>query len=219
MKRSVIAVALCAGRAFADPATADKLSADAEALTKAGNFADAAEKYKAAWREDPHRSVFLCNAGITEYKAKDLVRAHLMLGQCLEQSALDPTRRAAVRAALDATEKVLRASGHTPISITSQPSATSITIEELGSDEAFVGSRVVWLPFGTYHVRAHAEGYADETQTVASQTQNPVQLTFALAPTSRQKPVEPLVLKRADRTPPHHEEPPPPPERAHPTIL
>ena len=60
------------------------------------------------------------------------------------------------------------------------PSATSIAILELGNDEAFVGSRVVWLPFGTYHVRAHSEGYVDETHTISPKAPDPMTVTITL---------------------------------------
>lgn len=169
-----------AGRALADPAAATKLADDGAALAKAGKFTDAADKYRAAWNEDRLKPDYLCNAAITTYKAKDLVRAHLLLGQCLEQnSTIEPTQADRVRAALAATEKVLRASGHAPVRITSTPAA-SISILELGNDEAFVGSRVVWLPFGTYHVRAHAEGYIDQANTVEPKSQEPLTVAIVL---------------------------------------
>ena len=191
MNRSVIAVALGAlgamgalsatsSRGFADPATADKLAGEAEVLAKAGKFAEAAERFRDAWRNDPLRPTLLCNIGIAYYKAKDLVRAHLLLGQCLEQSSLDPKIGDGVRKARASAESVLRAGGHTPVRVVSDPSATSISILELGSDEAFVGSRVVWLPFGTYHVRAHAEGRVDQTLTVTPSGPEAMALTITL---------------------------------------
>jgi len=182
VKRSVIAVALCAlsVRAFADPATADKLAAEAEAFAKAGKFSEAAERFRDAWRNDKLRPTLLCNVGISYYKAKDLVRAHLLLGQCLEQSSLDPKTAEGVRKALASAEAVLRSGGNSPVRILSDPSATSIAILELGNDEAFVGSRVVWLPFGTYHVRAHSEGYVDETHTISPKAPDPMTVTITL---------------------------------------
>ncbi len=182
MKRSVIAVALCAfgASALADPATADRLADEATALDKAGKFGEAAERFREAWRNDKLRPLLLCNIGISYYKAKDLVRANLVLGQCLEQATLDPKISDGVRKALASTEAVMRAGGHTPVRIASDPSGTSIAILELGNEEAFVGSRVVWLPFGTYHVRAHAEGYVDQMQTVAPSTPEAMTLTIAL---------------------------------------
>jgi tetratricopeptide (TPR) repeat protein len=191
VKRSVIAVALGAlstvgalavtsRTAFADPATADTLAGEAEALAKAGKYSEAAERFRDAWRNDPQRPALLCNVGIAYYKAKDLVRAHLLLGQCLEQSSLDPKVGDGVRKARASAEAVLRAGGHAPVRIVSDPSATSFAILELGNDEAFVGSRVVWLPFGTYHVRAHAEGYIDQTLTVSPTGPEAMALTVKL---------------------------------------
>jgi hypothetical protein len=209
VKRSVIGVALCAllAHASADPATATKLAEEGNALVKAGKFSEAAERYREAWHNDKLRPEFLCNVGISYYKAKDLVRAHLLLGQCLEQSSLDPKLAANVRNVQTASENVMRAGGHTPIRIISEPSATSISILELGNDEAFVGSRVVWLPFGTYHVRAHAEGYVDQTLTAVPETADAVTITIALDRVKvEDKPV--VVVERPIQPPP----PPPPSE-------
>ena len=208
MKRSVIGVALCAllGPASADPATATKLADEGAALVVAGRFSEAAERYRDAWRNDKLRPTFLCNVGISYYKAKDLVRAHLLLGQCLEQSSLDPELAVNVRKVQAAIENVLRTGGHAPVRIVSEPSAASISILELGSDEAFVGSRMVWLPFGTYHVRAHAEGYVDQTQTVVPTTGGGLTLTITLERT----PLEPPPAQKPI-TPPIRQLPPPPP--------
>ncbi|HEX7701236.1 MAG TPA: hypothetical protein VF403_10950 [Kofleriaceae bacterium] len=213
MKRSVIGVALCSllGHASADPATATKLADEGNALVKAGKFSEAAERYRDAWRNDKLRPEFLCNVGISYYKAKDLVRAHLLLGQCLEQSSLDPKLAENVRKVQTASENVLRAGGHTPVRIVIEPSATSISILELGDDEAFVGSRVVWLPFGTYHVRAHAEGYVDQTQTVAPTTVDAVTLTLTLDHVKVED--KPIVVERPIQPPPPLPPSAPAPER------
>jgi len=211
----VIGVALCSllGHASADPATATKLADEGNTLVKAGKFSEAAERYRDAWRNDKLRPEFLCNVGISYYKAKDLVRAHLLLGQCLEQSSLDPKLAENVRKVHEATENVLRAGGHTPIRIVCEPSATSISILELGNDEAFVGSRVVWLPFGTYHVRAHAEGFVDQTQEVVPKATDAVTVTITL---DRVKVVEdkpPPIVERPIQPPPPPPPTPPAPDR------
>jgi hypothetical protein len=173
-------VALAAGTAAADPAAADQAAAEAGALAKAGKFRAAAEKFREAWHADKLRSELFCNIGISYYKAKDLVRAHLLLGLCLEQAALDPKVVDGVRAVIAPVENVLRAGGHTPVRIVVEPTATSVAIVELFPDEAFVGSRVVWLPLGTYHFTGHAEGYADATVEITATSSEPRTVTIAL---------------------------------------
>jgi hypothetical protein len=173
-------VALAAGTAAADPAAADQAAAEAEALAKAGKFGAAAEKFREAWHADKLRSELFCNIGISYYKAKDLVRAHLLLGLCLEQAALDPHVVETVRAVIASVENVLRGGGHAPVRIVVEPTATSVAIVELLPDEAFVGSRVVWLPLGTYHLAGHAEGYADAAVAVTTTSQEPTTVTIAL---------------------------------------
>lgn len=179
--------------ASADPA-ADAAAAAGESLAAAGKHALAAAKFREAWNADRQRPELFCNIGISYYRAADYVRAHLLLGQCIEQATLDPAIVQKVRAALISVEDRLRKGDHTPLRIVAQPSATSVTIAELGSDEAFVGSRVVWLPFGTYHVTAHAGGYVDLTETVTLTSSEPRTVTLALH--------KPEVAAPPDRAPP-----------------
>lgn len=160
-----------ASSAAADPATADKAAAEAVALDERGDFRGAAAKFAEAYKADPQRLNLFCNIGISYYKAQDFPRAHLLLGRCLERSAPDPKFVDAARAALTSVETTLRAGGHTPVTVNVEPSATSVKILELFPDEAFVGPRVVWLPFGTFHLAAHAEGYRDDTVEVVTSTQ------------------------------------------------
>src|SRR3954469_22224202 len=165
---SLMVVALARGGAAADPAAAGRAAAEADALALDGRFAEAAARFRAAWDADRQRPQLFCNIGISYYKARDLVRPHLLLGQCLEQAALDPKFVDAARAALASVEGVLRSAGHTPVRIVVEPVASSVAIAELGADGGFAGSRVVWLAFGDYHLAAHAEGYTDATAAVTA---------------------------------------------------
>ena len=167
--------------ATAGPASpADRAEAEAEALAKAGDFTAAAAKFREAWQADKLRTELFCNIGISYYKAKDLVRAHLLLGQCLEQAALDPKIVDAVRGVLASVEGVLRAAGHTPVRVVVDPPVTSITVTELAPDLGFVGSRVVWLAFGSFHLTAHAEGYVDVIEPITTSSPEPQTLTITL---------------------------------------
>jgi hypothetical protein len=177
---SLLVVALAGGVAAADPAAADRAASEADALARDGRFAEAAVRFRAAWDADRQRPELFCNIGIVYYKARDLVRAHLLLGQCLEQAALDPKFVDAARTALASVEGVLRGAGHTPVRVVVEPAASSVAIAELGADGGFVGSRVVWLAFGSYHLAARAEGYTDATTVVTAATGEPVTVTLTL---------------------------------------
>jgi hypothetical protein len=163
----LVLIGLTASTSAADPATADAAAIEADALAKAGKFVPAAAKFREAWQADKLRPELFCNIGISYYKAKDLVRAHLLLGQCLEQAALDPKFVEAVRRVLVSVEAVLGAGGHAPVRIIVEPQATTVAVVELAPDVAFVGSRVIWLAFGAYHLTAHAEGYTDATEAIS----------------------------------------------------
>jgi len=168
------------GAAAADPTTADRAAAEAAALARDGKFAAAAGKFREAWQADKLRPELFCNIGISFYKARDLVRAHLLLGQCLEQAALDPKFVDAARSALASVEGVLRSAGHTPVRIAVEPVASAVAITELDPDGSFLGSRVVWLPFGRFHIAAHAEGYIDAAEEVTTASQEPKTVTITL---------------------------------------
>jgi hypothetical protein len=204
--RASFAVLLAAtSSAAADPAAADKSAAEAVALDERGDFRGAAEKFAEAHRADPQRLNLFCNIGISYYKAQDFPRAHLLLGRCLERSAPDPKFVDAARAALTSVETTLRAGGHTPVTVNVVPTATSVTIPELFPGEAFVGPRVIWLPFGTFHLAAHAEGYRDETVEVVTSTQAPKTVELALQ--------RPVITQDVIERPPLSAPAPPPPER------
>lgn len=166
--------------AAADPAAADRAAAEAAALARDGKFAAAAGKFREAWQADKLRPELFCNIGISFYKARDLVRAHLLLGQCLEQAALDPKFVDAARSALASVEGVLRGAGHTPVRIAVEPAASAVAITELDPDGSFLGPRVVWLPFGRFHIAAHAEGYTDAAEEVITSSQEPRTVTITL---------------------------------------
>src|SRR5438874_5540734 len=103
---AVIAIAL-AGRAGADPAKADALAADANTAVRAGDFAGAAAKFRAAYAEDP-RPELVCNVGVAYYKANDLVRAHHYLSTChATGEQLDAKFMANVEAVIGAVEAEL----------------------------------------------------------------------------------------------------------------
>jgi hypothetical protein len=190
---SLLVVALAGGVAAADPAAADRAASEADALARDGRFAEAAVRFRAAWDADRQRPELFCNIGISYYKARDLVRAHLLLGQCLEQAALDPKFVDAARTALASVEGVLRGAGHTPVRVVVEPAASSVAIAELGPDGGFVGSRVVWLAFGSYHLAARAEGYTDATAVVTAATAEPVTVTL----TPRRPAAPDLAVERA----------------------
>jgi hypothetical protein len=177
---ALLIIALAVGRSDASPVGADQAAAEADALAKDGKFAAAAAKFREAWLADKLRPELFCNIGISYYKAKDLVRAHLLLELCLEQAALDPKVAQTVRTAVASVENVLRGAGHTPVRVVVEPSAASVAIVELVPDDPFVGSRVVWLPFGRYHLAAHAEGYVDATTEVSTSSAEPRTVTITL---------------------------------------
>lgn len=143
---------------------ADALVVEARALASQGDMLGAAAKFLAAYAADP-RPQLLCNVAIAYHKAgHELPRAQLFFSQCLTRaSTLDAAFVSTVRTTLVDVEAKLRAGKFTPIDIVVKPSGATIELAEFLPAEAFVGARLVWVPFGAHTIRIHAEGYIDET--------------------------------------------------------
>jgi hypothetical protein len=175
--------------AIADPA-ADEALAQAEAAAKQGDYVAAAGKFKLAHSIDP-RPGLICNVGVAYYKAKQLPRAQLFLNRCLERgTALDPKFVDSVRTVLKSVETALRAGEFTPVDIVVEPASATVTVRAFGDDEAFIGSRVVWLARGKQALIARAEGYVDQTIEIdaTGRDMQPVKITL------QRKPAEPIAI-------------------------
>ena len=181
MRRFLAAAIVCAALpARADRLAADKLASEAETLAKLGDLAGAAQKFRAAYSEDP-RPELMCNVGVAFYKAVDLPRAQRYLAQCKELSGkLDPAFVANVEQVLASVEQRLAQGDFTRVQLVVEPATAVTTIQGSPFDEPFVGSRTAWLPFGTYTVSIHAEGYVDHEEVVHATDRTPVTVTARL---------------------------------------
>ena len=151
----------------AQPASpADQAAKQAEDLAAAGDFPGAAAKFREAYALD-RRPELLCNIGVAFHKAKDLARAQLYLGECLGRvGSLEPSFATAIRAVYGAIEDKLRAGDFAPVDIVVDPSSATLTISAFDADDKIVGSRLVWLPFGTHTITVRAEGRVEATRTI-----------------------------------------------------
>ncbi len=199
MRLVVVAITLGAfGRADADPAKAKQLAADAEALVAKDDLVGAAAKYRDAYREDPQPE-YICNTGVAYHKKQDLPRAHRYLNQCVTLgSSLDPTYRENLRKVVESVEAKLAGGEFTPVDLALDPAGAIVTIEGgKPSDEPIVGGGRIWVPFGSYRLVAHADGYVDKTVDVPATGHDavPLQITLAKAPVP--KPLAPVVIEVA----------------------
>lgn len=170
---------LLATSAHANPASDAAETAAQEAAAK-GDFVAAANHYKAAYAAEP-KPELVCNAGVAYYKAKDATRAHLYLSRCQERgTALDADFVSAVRAALAAVEAQVRSEQYTPVDIVSRPEGATVIVGSLGESDAFVGSRLVWLPRGKQTITVKAEGYTPKVTELDAQGSErmPIEVTL-----------------------------------------
>ena len=158
----------------------DNPLAEADARAKKNDFVGAAAQFKLAYARDP-RPELICNVGVAYYKAKELARAQLFLSRCLERgSALDAKFVDNVRVVLGSVEASLRQGDFTPVDIVVTPPGATVAVDAFGKDEAFVGSRLVWLPFGKHRLDAHSEGYSDHTTELEAKARDVVHLKIEL---------------------------------------
>ena len=168
----IVAVIFLAGatlQAFADGGAADRAVTEAQTRAANNDFVGAAAKYREAFKADP-RPELMCNVGVAYYKAKDLPKAQRYLDHCLSiGTSLDRAFIDNVKKVLAAVEQTLGTGNFTPIDLLVQPSNSTTTIDGGGIfDEPILGSRRVWVPFGTYKLTVHAEGHVDQILDVTA---------------------------------------------------
>jgi hypothetical protein len=183
LRRVTIIVTIASSTiAFAQPN--DNPLAEAEARAKKNDFVGAAAQFKLAYAKDP-RPELICNVGVAYFKAKELARAQLFLSRCLERgSALDAKFVDNVRVVLGSVETSLRQGDFTPVDIVITPPGATITLDD---DESFVGSRLVWVPFGMHRFYVHSEGYSGYLIELDAKTRDVVHFKAEL---QRPAPVE-----------------------------
>lgn len=167
----ILGWALCAD---ADP------TQEAQDRAAKGDFVGAAQKYREAFAEHPQPEL-LCNVGVAYYKAKDLPRADWYLSHCLEiGTTLDTTFLDNVKKVLVVVEDKLASSDFAPITLLVQPATATIAIDGNVYDEPVPASKKVWLPYGTYKLTIHAEGYLDLVVPLDVKTRNIAALSIVL---------------------------------------
>jgi hypothetical protein len=180
-------IAIVPAIASADPTEAARISAEAEKLAAAGSFLDAAARFRQAYAADP-RPDLLCNVGIAFHKGKDLPRAHLYLGQCLQRAgSLDAEIAAQVRAVVASIEAQLRAGEFAPVDIAVSPDTASFTVSAFGDGDRVIGTQLVWLPIGNHTLTVRADGYIARSETIAIPDRDPLQVDVDLVPAPKPK--------------------------------
>ncbi|CAN5836060.1 hypothetical protein BH11MYX2_BH11MYX2_20670 [soil metagenome] len=155
------------GTARADPtADAAAVAKEASDLATASEYAQAAIKFRAAYAIDP-RPEYLCNVGVAYQRAKDLPRASLYLNECLVRgTTLDANFVGLVKKALATAEDSMRAGEFAPLAITLVPETAAIALSGWDTDEKFIGSRVIWVPFGSQTLTVDADGFTGSTKPI-----------------------------------------------------
>ena len=201
------AVADDAGRAPPPPAVdplaeARRLATEAGERAAAGDMLGAAARFRAAYSFDP-RPELQCNVGVAFHKARDLPRAHLYLGQCLTRAGvLDAAIATSVRTAFAALEDELRAGSFAPVDVTVTPDTAVFTVSAFDPEDAMIGARQIWLPFGHHTITARAEGHVEQALDldVSSPARQPVRLVLERAPVVT-APIAPRTLHPYGRRP------------------
>ena len=180
--------------AVADRAAADKLAADATHLANQGKLAESAATFRAAYAQDP-RPQLICNVGVAYYKANDLPRAAFYLEQCRAVGGqLDAAFLDNVDKVLAAVRHVLAAGDFAPVTLIVEPPTAVTTLADSPFDEPIVGQHSVWVPFGTYRVRVHQDGYIDHDEPLHVTARTPITVHVTLVKQPALEPVKPPPL-------------------------
>lgn len=195
-------LALLARPAAADETavTAKQRADEADALAKSGDFLGAAAAYKAAHALDP-RAEYQCNVGVAYWKARDLPRAQLFLNVCLSRgSHLPATFVESVRLVLATVEDRLREGEFAPVDVVVRPAAAEVRIAGWAEDDVFVGSRLVWLPYGEHVLEIRAPGYLATTRPLSIAARDGVDVRIDLEPVPVAAPAPPPTIVTAPGT-------------------
>ncbi len=182
-------------------AQAAALAVQADSKARAGDFVGAATLFKQAHALDA-RAEYQCNVGIAYYKAKELPRAQLYLGICLTRGSHLPEQFVAqVRGALGAVEDKLRKGDFTPVDLVVSPTSAEVRVSSFAADEAFIGSRTVWLPFGAHTLEVSAAGHVGASLPLALATRDRFAARVELAPEPEVVAIDAGVVEAADAAP------------------
>jgi len=192
VRRVRMALLLAIARpAVADRAAADKLAADATTLASQGKLAEAAATFRAAYAQDP-RPQLICNVGVAYYKANELPRAAFYLEQCRALGGqLDAAFLDNVDKVLAAVRHVLAAGDFAPVTLIVEPPTAATTLADSPFDEPIVGQHSVWVPFGTYRVHVHQDGYVDHDEPLHATARTPITVHVTLEKQPALEPVKP----------------------------
>jgi hypothetical protein len=202
--RSIVVLAgMLVGTAHAD---VGQVVRDAQDKIKAGDFVGAAAKFREAYRLEP-KPDWVCNAGIAYHKAGDRpALTQLYLRMCLERGTgvLDRAFMDLVTGALGDIETALAKGSFAPVDVAVTPGTAAVAIPAFGSDDSFIGSRVVWLPWGEHAVTVRADGYVEQTVPVkiAGHDRVPLRITLERKPEQAPPPPATTIAPLAQRTPP-----------------
>lgn len=178
---------------------ADQAVRDAKDRIKAGDFLGAAAKFREAYAAEP-KPDHICNAGVAYHRAGGHPSlAQLYLSQCLERgkNVMERAFLDQVAGVLAAVEDELKKGSFAPVDVAVTPLTATVSVSAFGADESFIGSRVIWLPWGQHTVTVRAEGYVETTTpvTVGSHDRVPMRVTLerkpATEPVTPDRPVTP----------------------------
>ncbi len=158
---------------------AAKMAAEAEALGKKQQFADALSKYKEAARLDPATAAYQCNIGMAYYALGDEARAHLYFGRCYKQNGGWPAN---VEDVFNYVVGVMSKEDFTPLKISGTPSNAEVTITLYKDEGPLVAPVTVYVPFSNYEIVVRADGYAEKRIPIEANARSEKAVSFALEP-------------------------------------
>jgi hypothetical protein len=101
-----------------------------------------------------------------------------------------------VRGVLANAEGLLKQGDFTPVDIVVDPEGTEVGIPTFVADASFVGSHLVWLPFGKHDLVFRAGDYIEQTLSITTENRDTMPIHIKLV----KRPTKQTVVKREPRS-------------------
>jgi len=152
-----LAIGLAARSAIADDV--DALVTEGDALARAGQFAEALDRFKRADRITP-KARHACMVGLAYLRLQMLPRAEVFLTRCrVRATPADPLPEWMDDAEHQLRDQIAAATmAEVDVRVLPVGAAATVTVSSFGTDEAFE-PQVIHLPVGVHVIEARAPGY------------------------------------------------------------
>lgn len=203
-RKTALAVAVLCGTpqaAWSQPADASALVEEGKRLAKAGQLADALDRFQRARRAAPGAE-HDCLLALAYRRLDRLAEAHRFIDDASRDGGAPP--RWCAEDLRREVEGALRGGTFAPVELGVSPSGALVSVSAFADEDPIkVGAtpRTIWVPLGVWELTASADGHRAERLTLKVQTTAPQPVRIALERATR-APAAVAALRPAPETEP-----------------